>query len=348
MFEPFRHDNPVRAARWQTVLNGAGEQIPAWGLVKISASDVAGVFTGQKPATDGERVWIAAGMEINTDEQGSVTADFPAWALYDEADGTPAIGETWGAGASSFKLRKDKAGFRVCGDPDTTLRIVPVELSIAAASGSLTVAEADGSPSVSSVTQLQVDQVDGCVISSPGAGIARLDLLPATWFQAGIVSTTDQSWHGWKTSDGAFRAGLIYPVQGFAYAGVFSRASLWRPTIESSPAFPHAPSAIMWAPAYTWPGLVVADGFSGGSVAIHWSGAGFPSGMDFWLHPGTYNFNGQLYNGRLVSTGRYAYFNPSANLVYTGYTANVNGLDFQGGIYVGGTITGLTIDGGSF
>jgi len=42
--------------------------------------------------------------------------------------------------------------------------------------GSLTVEEQDGAPSVASVTTLRFDQADGLVVSTPGAGIARVDL----------------------------------------------------------------------------------------------------------------------------------------------------------------------------
>lgn len=42
----------------------------------------------------------------------------------------------------------------------------------------LTVQEVDGAPSVTGVTTLQFDQADGFIVSSPGAGIAKIDITP--------------------------------------------------------------------------------------------------------------------------------------------------------------------------
>ena len=50
------------------------------------------------------------------------------------------------------------------------------DCTIAGGGGSLTVEEQDGAPSVGSVTTLRFDQADGLVVSTPGAGIARVDL----------------------------------------------------------------------------------------------------------------------------------------------------------------------------
>lgn len=40
----------------------------------------------------------------------------------------------------------------------------------------LTVEEVDGAPSIANVTTLRFDQADGFTVSSPGAGIAKIDL----------------------------------------------------------------------------------------------------------------------------------------------------------------------------
>lgn len=48
----------------------------------------------------------------------------------------------------------------------------------AAGGGSLQVEDVDESPSVSDVTQLRFDSADGFSVSSPGAGIARVDFTP--------------------------------------------------------------------------------------------------------------------------------------------------------------------------
>ena len=46
---------------------------------------------------------------------GSVTMDYPTYALYDVADGVPANGEIWGPALGSFKLRKGNRGFKIIG-----------------------------------------------------------------------------------------------------------------------------------------------------------------------------------------------------------------------------------------
>lgn len=69
----------------------------------------------------------------------------------------------------------------------------------AAGGGSITVKEVDGSPSVGSVTELRFDQTDGIVVSTPGAGIARVDLASATASQVGVVNTATQTFGGEKS-----------------------------------------------------------------------------------------------------------------------------------------------------
>lgn len=113
--------------RWLAAVNDSGEELPACAAVVVDSSGDQGQFTVSKPTTDGEHVWIAGPIGALDGDQASVTNDFPTLAYYDDADGTPAVGETWGAGAGSWKLRKNKAGFRVCGTPDTDLKLVQVE-----------------------------------------------------------------------------------------------------------------------------------------------------------------------------------------------------------------------------
>lgn len=67
--------------------------------------------------------------------------------------------------------------------------------------GSLEVEDTDESPSVASVTQLRFDSADGFVVSSPGSGVARVDMAAASLTQAGVVSTSAQEFNGPKTFD---------------------------------------------------------------------------------------------------------------------------------------------------
>lgn len=124
--EPLSVDALVTAARWLRATNSAGETVPAHALVKPVGSDTADVYEADKPDADGQFVFVWGIQETPDGFVGAMTNDFPAYALYDAADGVPAVGETWGAGSGTFKLKKGKAGFRIVGDPDTTLEIVPV------------------------------------------------------------------------------------------------------------------------------------------------------------------------------------------------------------------------------
>lgn len=85
------------------------------------------------------------------------------------------------------------------------------------AGGSLTVEEVDGSPSVTSVTTLRFDQVDGFVVSTTGAGVARVDMQAASLTQAGIVSLSAQNMgDGDKTFDDNVSAGKRFIAGGLS------------------------------------------------------------------------------------------------------------------------------------
>lgn len=105
----------------------AAVDVPPFGVVVISSMAINGVYTVAQPTVDGERVWFAGPNGIQSGTVGVITTDFPVFAAYTAADGIPAVGETWGAGAATFYLKKNKAGFRICGTPDQTSEIVPVE-----------------------------------------------------------------------------------------------------------------------------------------------------------------------------------------------------------------------------
>lgn len=133
--QPLSPDAQFTAPRWLPVENTGGEAVPSFGLVKVTGSGTNGVYEGGKPDGDGQHVWVCGYGGIDAGNVGVVTNDFPAYALYESGDGTPAVGETWGAGNGSWKLRKDEAGFRICGDPDATTGIVPVERAPGSGSG---------------------------------------------------------------------------------------------------------------------------------------------------------------------------------------------------------------------
>ena len=83
-----------------------------------------------------------------------------------------------------------------------------VEVTIAAVGA--TIEEVDGSPSYTGIVTIRYDQADGFVVTQPGAGIARVDMVPATRTQAGNVSVSTQSWAGRKCAD--YLQGSIDPA----------------------------------------------------------------------------------------------------------------------------------------
>lgn len=101
--------------------NSASYAMPAYGvgLVTGSTTDSGGLFIPSVVETTGSP---AVGMIVNGPvavASGSYGQGFwnvgPVLALYDTADGSPAIGEPWGikygSGSNTFKLRKGYMGF---------------------------------------------------------------------------------------------------------------------------------------------------------------------------------------------------------------------------------------------
>lgn len=106
---------------WRVYRNDAGEQIPAFGIVRITGLAILEpgrvVLTGDKPNTYGSQ-WqcavngpspVAAGT-LGVCSRGSFVA-----ALYDTADSPPVAGEQWGPRDATWKLRRNTGGFVVVG-----------------------------------------------------------------------------------------------------------------------------------------------------------------------------------------------------------------------------------------
>lgn len=91
----------------------------------------------------------------------------------------------------------------------------------AAAGGSLTVEEADGSPSYSSITTLRFDQADGFVVTNPSAGVARVDITAASSSAVGIVTTTTQTFQGDKTIGGSLTVGVNLQLTECLFMSVY-------------------------------------------------------------------------------------------------------------------------------
>ena len=129
--------DPQERIRWLECVNGYAGTIPAWGLVRVTSVDSSGVLTVDRPNANGQDVYINGPTPIPAGGYGLVSRDWPLFALYESGDGTPAAGDTWGAGASSFKLRKSNAGFAIDGGVVTAQTIVLVHSAAVGANGSV-------------------------------------------------------------------------------------------------------------------------------------------------------------------------------------------------------------------
>ena len=105
------------------VVNYGTEDIPPFGIMRITGTTTVGdqsVVTVDKMSTEFQRFTLVNGAAtIYADaEDGSIfgtgyRCERPVLALYDSADGTPAIGQIWGPRSGSWKLRRHHYGYRI-------------------------------------------------------------------------------------------------------------------------------------------------------------------------------------------------------------------------------------------
>lgn len=135
----FGDDFAYNRVRWLEFNNTTGVQVPAFAVMRISdykpptantslskkSEDILSIF---QPSTFGSQHlhYINGPTPVDNNAFGLCTNQWPAWALYDQSDGTPVIGDFWGPRNATWKLKKSTGGFRIAGTPDTTNFIVPV------------------------------------------------------------------------------------------------------------------------------------------------------------------------------------------------------------------------------
>ncbi len=101
------------------VLNSSGEDIPPYGLVRLSAPGADGVRVVGKPnADDDPHVYVNGSGTLNNGVRGLVRFVPLGPVAYDPADGEPALNEEWGPAAGSWLLRKGRKGFSFSGGAD--------------------------------------------------------------------------------------------------------------------------------------------------------------------------------------------------------------------------------------
>lgn len=126
------NETKLARKRWLSVLNGAGQDIPAFACVYPSAADSAGIITVTRHTVDSEKMYLFNGPRaIPSGKYGHCTLSMPCHVLYDTTYGTPANGQRWGTIASSFKIGKDgRYGFVIVGGVTSGRVIVSPEFGI--------------------------------------------------------------------------------------------------------------------------------------------------------------------------------------------------------------------------
>lgn len=126
------HDTraPNRQQRFVEVYNADSVAIPAHGVIEIVGgtayeTDTRTVVQGRRPTMDGSPHVIINGLVPITPGRSAqvATNDYPAWALYDDAD-TPSHGQMWGPVKDSFALGRGRPGFMVINSHDLAGRHV--------------------------------------------------------------------------------------------------------------------------------------------------------------------------------------------------------------------------------
>ena len=103
------------------VLNTSATVCPAFGLMARLSVSANGILSIGQPTIDGQQCIVNGPCAIPPSSYGSAPANGagtynPRVLLaYDGQDGTPAVGETWGAAAGSWLARKNKQGFVING-----------------------------------------------------------------------------------------------------------------------------------------------------------------------------------------------------------------------------------------
>jgi hypothetical protein len=117
---------PAAPINWVPVENTTAEVIPGGGLMAVtSVVDVGGVgvYRVGKPTADGQLCLVNDFMGIPPKNLTSATApgrgtgtfDPRVVIAYDPADGTPALGDTYGAATGNWLARKNRGGFLIQG-----------------------------------------------------------------------------------------------------------------------------------------------------------------------------------------------------------------------------------------
>lgn len=109
---------------------GEGDALP-YAVLMVTGTDTDGCILVNRPTADGISpaflLLNGPGLLV-AGKDGQANAASPALALYDTADGTPAVSDpSWGSGAGTYKLKRDNSGFKIHGNADDGVVLVARE-----------------------------------------------------------------------------------------------------------------------------------------------------------------------------------------------------------------------------
>src|SRR5579859_6305510 len=156
--------------RWIAVVNTSNEQIHAFAVMAVTGVAATGELQVGKPTADGMSGCLINGPEYIPAPVGGVQAvgkaigNQPYFAIYNNADGVPAPGDSWGSVKGQWYLGKSRNGFLIYGLPENGRVLVtpsccgPADAKPAALP--CVVRDMNGN-----ITDLQIRNADGSVVA---------------------------------------------------------------------------------------------------------------------------------------------------------------------------------------
>lgn len=113
---------------WRPCRNDAGEQIPPFPVLRSLGQVEPGAWTlkvGKPDEDSGKNVLFGGPTRVEPNDPGLYTRTFPAQARFEVADGTPAVGDTVGPKAGSWRLSILQTGFVVVAVDGEEIWVIP-------------------------------------------------------------------------------------------------------------------------------------------------------------------------------------------------------------------------------